>query len=336
VQGRTDTAENTVGNGMTGLLLLVLLLLAALAMPAGAGAERPTTKGVFNNICQVSHRAPDDPIVFPGSPGASHSHDFAGNVSTNAFSTPKSLRSNPTNCDHYEAGRKGDRAGYWFPTLSVAGVPVTPRTVTAYYQSGYRRTAKIRPFPKDLKMLAGDASGRVDGRRTGINIVCANAAGTLVEGTRTVAPTCAPGTPLVGRVRFPDCWDGRRMDSRDHKSHMAYSRFKTKTRYVCPRSHPVLVPQLILEVIWDTPAGPLTKLASGDISTWHADFMNGWAMRKQAQLVNDCLVPDLYCGLRDAPVSPPRKHRRRAAGRASTVATPAAHNANPLFCRLRI
>ena len=185
-------------------------------------------------------------------------------------------------------------------------------------------------------MLAGDSSGRVDGRQNGINIVCGSTAGTLVEGTRTVAPTCAPGTPLVGRVHFPDCWDGRHMDSRDHKSHMAYSRFKTKTREVCPRSHPVLVPQLVLEVVWNTPAGPLTKLASGDISTWHADFMNGWAMRKQTQLVNDCLVPDLYCGIRDGPVSPPRKDRRRAAGSAAAadVAAPAAH-INPLICRLR-
>jgi hypothetical protein len=97
----------------------------------------------------------------------------------------------------------------------------------------------------------------------------------------------------------------------------------------------VLVPQLILEIIWDTPAGPLTKLASGDISTWHADFMNGWAMRKQTQLVSDCLVPDLYCGLRDSPVSPPRKRRRHAAGRSSAVAASAGHT-DPLFCRIRI
>jgi hypothetical protein len=25
-------------------------------------------------------------------------------------------------------------------------------------------------------------------------------------------------------VIFPDCWDGRHLDSPDHKSHMAYSR----------------------------------------------------------------------------------------------------------------
>jgi len=330
-------AEKGLRDSMSRRLLLVLAAAAVLVAPAGASAERPETKGVFNNICHFSHRAPDDPIVFPGSPGASHSHDFAGNVGTDAFSTPKSLRSDPTNCDHYAPGtrRKGDRAGYWFPTLSVAGLPVTPSTVTAYYQSGYRKTRKIRPFPARLKMLAGDSSGRVDGRRNGINIVCANAAGTLVEGTRTVAPTCAPGTPLVGRVRFPDCWDGRRNDSGDHKSHMAYSRFRGKKNYVCPRSHPVLVPQLILEIIWDTPAGPLTKLASGDISTWHADFMNGWAMRKQTQLVSDCLVPDLYCGLRDSPVSPPRKRRRHVAGGPSAVAARAGH-IDPLFCRIRI
>ena len=206
------------------LVLLAVGLVGSVLPAAAAGAERATTKGVFNVNCSFSHRASDDPIVFPGRPGATHSHDFAGNVDTNAFSTPNSLRAGITNCEHYapSTGRRGDQAAYWFPTLYVNGRPVTPTRVTAYYQSGDRKTSKIKPFPAQLKMIAGDASGAVDYRRLGAGFSCST---TLAPGTRTVAPTCAPGSTLVGTIRFPDCWDGRRNDSRNHKRHMAYSKW---------------------------------------------------------------------------------------------------------------
>jgi hypothetical protein len=40
----------------------------------------------------------DDPIVFPGQPGASHMHDFFGNETTNAYSTQSSMLAGATNC----------------------------------------------------------------------------------------------------------------------------------------------------------------------------------------------------------------------------------------------
>jgi hypothetical protein len=283
--------------------LVIALALATLALPATAGGERASTKGVFNVNCFFSHRAQADPIVNPGAVSA-HMHDFSGNRGTDAFSTPDSLRAGVTNCERYspKTGRKGDQAGYWFPTLYVNDVPVAPRRTTAYYQSGWRDTARIEPFPDQLKVIAGDSAGVVDYRPVGAGFTCSS---TVVKGTRTVAPTCAPGTVFVGTIRFPDCWDGVRDDSPDHKSHMAYSTFAgSETGYVCPPSHPRLMPQLILENLYDTAAGPSTRLASGNISTWHADFMNGWTVPVLAQLVNDCLVPDLYCGGTGAPVNP--------------------------------
>ena len=54
-------------------------------------------------------------------------------------------------------------------------------------------------------------------------------------------PTCpdARGSFLRLHIRFPECWDGRRLDSADHKSHMAYA-----MRSGCPSTHPVEVPQI--------------------------------------------------------------------------------------------
>ncbi len=83
---------------------LVVGLLVSTAMAGGARGpgdiSRADLQGVnFIESCRLSHRAPDDPIVFPGKPGASHEHTFVGNSTTNAFSTYGSLRSSETTCE---------------------------------------------------------------------------------------------------------------------------------------------------------------------------------------------------------------------------------------------
>ena len=90
---------------------LVLVLAAALGPaalagdePSGNGVSRADLVGVnFIENCRFSHQAPDDPIVFPGKPGASHQHTFVGNRTTSAFSSFGSLRSGSTTC--MRAGR---------------------------------------------------------------------------------------------------------------------------------------------------------------------------------------------------------------------------------------
>src|SRR5437868_3585687 len=105
------------------------LLLAALALAATASAQQ-SAKGKpaamkrleavnFVSTCRFSHRAPDDPIVFPGNPGFSHDHSFVGNTTTDAYSTLASLQDGSTTCR-----RAGDRAGYGMPTLAELPTPV--------------------------------------------------------------------------------------------------------------------------------------------------------------------------------------------------------------------
>jgi hypothetical protein len=49
------------------------------------------------------------------------------------------------------------------------------------------------------------------------------------------------------------CWDGKNVDTPDHKSHVAYpSSGSFESTGPCPASHPVRLPQLMYEVIWDT------------------------------------------------------------------------------------
>jgi hypothetical protein len=81
-------------------------------------------------------------------------------------------------------------------------------------------------------------------------------------------------------VSFPDCWDGKRLDSASHRSHMAYS-----SRGACAGSHPVAVPSLSLLISYPVAGGPGAELSSGRFAA-HADFVNAWDQGTFAGLVD--------------------------------------------------
>jgi hypothetical protein len=225
-------------------------LSAAAAGPSSAAGSLPALAGVnFVSVCGYSRRAPDDPIVFPGQPGASHDHSFVGNVSTNAFSTLATLRAAMTTCR-----RPGDTAGYWMPTLFVDNQPAVPAQATIYYRRS--TLAQPRAFPAGLKIVAGN-SHAFDAQDT--RIVFWNCGVTGGVARSTTPPTCANtgAQSLRLHVTFPSCWDGKHLDSLDHKSHMAYP-----TAGVCPADHPVPTPAITIIYRYATVGGPLTALAT--------------------------------------------------------------------------
>lgn len=279
----------------TTALFACLVACAALATAASADPNRPKRgraatmqqlRGVnFISVCRFSHRAPDDPIVFPGQPGRSHDHSFVGNRSTSASSTLDSLQAVATTCQ-----RAGDTAAYWMPTLLVAGGAVAPIGATIYYR---RRTFdRVEPFPQGLKVIAGDAhaTGAQSRRVTFWN--CGAMTGLPPSST---VPTCpdVPGSALRLHVEFPSCWDGRALDSADHQSHMAYA-----ARGRCPASHPVAVPAIALIYRYPVLGGPDVELASGGQYSAHADFFNAWQKGALSGLVNRCLNALRHCGRR--------------------------------------
>jgi hypothetical protein len=149
----------------------------------------------------------------PCQPGAAHQHDFFGNTSTNAFSTVSSLTGKPTTCS-----RAGDTAAYWVPSLLNNGRRVVPGRVIAYYRtSGIRNIASIRPFPRGLKMIAGSSTATASTRsqlvsRTGTAVMAST-----VRRTCLVVPEHGRGHAAL-RVEFPNCWNGRTLDSPDHRA----------------------------------------------------------------------------------------------------------------------
>lgn len=71
---------------------------------------------------------------------------------------------------------------------------------------------------------------------------------------------------LWGLTNSLSCWDGVNLDSPNHKSHVAFplddSPFQRGSP--CPASHPVRLPQLFYEVMWDTEQ-------FNDLSLWPED-----------------------------------------------------------------
>jgi len=247
--------------------------------PQAKADARPAARpaGNFVSNCRYSHTAPDDPIVHPASPGAAHSHDFFGNTSTDAFSSLESLQAAPELCR-----RDGDAAAYWVPTLSDAGRVVKPVNVAAYYLVFGRAPASIQPFPLGLRVVT-DANANV------VEWACSGGGSRPDD---TVVPECPAGQHLVMRVHFPDCWDGRRVDSPDHRSHMAYA-----AQGACPATHPVVVPHLRLGVHYPPGVGGAdVTLSSGGPETSHADFFNAWDPAAQGRLVEQCLHAAIQCG----------------------------------------
>lgn len=279
--------------------LLVLLALSCSAAAVAASAVHASRRaepvaanlrdllGVnFVSVCAFSHRGPNDPIVHPSMPGMSHDHSFVGNVSTNAFSTLASLRAAGTTCR-----RLGDTAAYWMPTLLVNSQPVTPSQATIYYRRS--TLAAPRAFPAGLKIVAGNAFAVAPQNPRIVFWNCG-----VLGGVRptSLPPTCANTTTEALRlhVTFPSCWDGRNLDSLDHKSHMTYP-----TGGACPAGHPVAVPAVTLIYRYPTTGGPLTALASGSALTGHADFFNAWNQDELGRLVSECLDALRHCGRGD-------------------------------------
>ena len=261
-------------------------------MVAGASiADGPPPSATFVSVCSFGHRAPDDPIVHPRAPGFSHDHTFVGNVSTNAFSTLATLKAARTTCND-----QGDTAAYWAPTLYVDGSPVVPRGAAAYYRR--LTAAPVRPFPSGLRMVAGN-SHAVRAQSTRVTYWDCAVFKETFYGPRAIQsaalsssiPRCSKYTNLQLHVNFPDCWNGRSLDSSDHRSHMTYSRGGR-----CPSSYPVAVPAITLVYSY-LPLPPGTAiLSSGGQYSGHADFINAWSQPALGKLVRTCLNGGAYSG----------------------------------------
>ncbi len=258
-------------------------------LPLGAASAH----GAFRIVCDFSHMAPDDPIVFAGQPGRSHLHAFFGNTAVNAYSTSQSIAQTGSSSCH---GGTVNRTGYWVPAVidTRTGASVRPTASMFYYKPGYDGVpaATIQPLPAGLRMIAGDPanSARPSNR---VRFSCHQNSNWV--GSSLV--NCPAGDDLVLSIEFPQCWDGVNLDSPDHKSHMSYA------HNGCPASHPVALPLITFNIhVPVTEPNQVThwRLSSDNYSgpagySMHGDWWNGWKPSVMDTWIQHCIHEGLDC-----------------------------------------
>jgi hypothetical protein len=247
----------------------------------------PADVGAFRIPCSFSHMSFDDPIVYPGVPGAAHLHTFFGNTATSATSTADSIRtSGSSTC----LGGTINRSAYWVPTMidTASGKPIVPDVAGIYYKQGYTLNPPtiIQPLPAGLRMIAGDPTNSSPGSQVAL-FKCIGGPNNSNDHYGSSIPNCDAGAQVYQVIVFPQCWDGKNLDSPDHKSHMSYVVVAPGgSGYACPSSHPVALPEITFNVIYtvQTPNAALAWRLSSDTYdrslpagySSHADWFNGW------------------------------------------------------------
>lgn len=289
-------------------------------MIKAAGIPPADEVGAFRISCLYSHMNNDDPIVFPGVKDATHHHTFFGNTGADAYSTTESLL---TTGNSTCAGGILNRSGYWMPTLvnMTTKAPAKPDVVVVYYKGNELRTNQyITAPPKGLRMIAGEVRPMTVSQGKG-RFFCQDGSKNneqnnwgVMWADNHIKASCG-GTNQMLRmiVNFPQCWDGKNLDSPDHKSHMAFycgneclkSDGKIgQTFNSCPASHPVLLPTITINAdFYNLDAAAKYRLSSDNYKdtyaggySLHADWMNGWDEGTINRMVKNCLNNAKNCG----------------------------------------
>ena len=262
-------------------------------VPAGVG-NLPE----FRADCRYSHRSPDDPIVFPGLPGASHMHSFVGNKAVDADTTAGDLmKFTATTCKPLQ-----DHSAYWVPTLydNATGKPVETTGFRVYYRALRNNSTGQQPIPNGLRMIAGDAKKKQPTPRGAQGqFYCAFYGPGDLDGiarsTNGNWPICGKPATLHFMLQFPDCWDGKHLDSPNHKDHVAFGSDKG-----CPASHPVRIPAITFDIQYGAKGSKAGYYLSSDkqgksASSMHGDAFVTWDVNAMNKRTKDCILQRRTC-----------------------------------------
>ncbi|MFF8875513.1 DUF1996 domain-containing protein [Streptomyces massasporeus] len=274
--------------------------------------------GSFATSCGVNENGlfnSDNIIAAPGvTNGAHHFHDYVGNQSNNAFASDQDLAKAETSCDD-----QGDKSSYYWPVVRLqngaqeqdaqkpgggiegnAGEIVTPKQVTLTFVGNPRE--KVTAMPRLLRIITGDAKSFVNGPAN------ANASWSCTgfedRQLKDKYPLCPQGSDVVRTFKFQSCWDGRNIDSANHRTHVAFADAAGN----CPSGFRP-IPQLVQRIVYDIDApslqdgGRTTPLFAVDSFpeqlhkpvTDHGDFINIFDEDLMGEMV-DCINDGRKCG----------------------------------------
>jgi hypothetical protein len=233
--------------------------------------------GAFRFICNAAQLSYDDPIVYPGQPGAAHLHQFFGNTQANAHSTYQTLRtSGDSTCNN-----PLNRSAYWIPAMMDGrGQVVRPDYVSIYYKRRPETDPECRRMgtacvglPRGLKYVFGyNAATSSADTNGGFHWNCDGQGATSghFRNIPEAARGCPTGARLGAVIASPECWDGVNIDSPNHRSHVAYAGYGNEGQLRCPSTHPYVIPQFTLGA-WYTTDNNLDRTGNTDprTVTWH-------------------------------------------------------------------
>lgn len=270
--------------------------------------------GAFRFLCGSGQLKRDDPLVYPGQPGKAHLHQFYGNLNANAYSTYQSLRTSGASTCGSPNSNAANRSAYWMPALlDGKGNVVQPDTVDLYYKrtpksatdctSGLRVKACLG-IPNGLRFIWGYDMAAGTPAQYPFSFYCEALGG----GSQTLGPavaSCPVGSKVFVRSDAPSCWDGTRLYSTDHRSHLSYMVDTHLGYFACPSTHPYAIPTLTLSVSYRIAAGDDPKLwrfSSDEMhpelpagSTMHADYWEAWDPTVKAMWEDNCIDKMLNC-----------------------------------------
>jgi hypothetical protein len=241
---------------------------------------------------EEGHHNGDNLVTMPGERGgAHHTHDYVGNLSTNAMSTDASLAAAPTTCSN------GDRSTYYWPVLRLAGddpaehgPAVPPAAVLVQYRGS--PVSHTVPMPRFLRIVTGDAMAHTANppHVTRVSWTCAG----FTDRRTDHYPRCPAGHRLLRIFDFPSCWDGRHLDSPTHRTHVVFP----AANGPCPEGT-FPIPQLHIEVSYELAPGAAFSVDGfpeqrHDPRTDHAGFINVMTDQQMTAVVG-CLNTGRAC-----------------------------------------
>ena len=188
--------------------------------------------GSYSFSCPLSeHHNSDNFIIAPGKRnGAQHTHDYAGNNSTNATSgTDKdTLEEATTTCTN------GDKSPIFWPVMrDLAGVgpdvgqdggsldgnvgSFTEPTSVDYTFHGHG-TRPVEAMPLNMTLVTGSAKAASTGEGSNAKFSCSSAPDRVTD--KYLA--CPAGAQMQRVYDFPSCWNGKDLDSETHTEHLTY------------------------------------------------------------------------------------------------------------------
>lgn len=263
--------------------------------------------GQFRVTCEFSHFSYDDPLVFPGQPGAAHLHMHFGNTDVNAFSTYDTLlNSGSSTCN----GQELNRTGYWVPAMfDAAGNVRVPDRITVYYKGEGLTRGKAELYPPGAAMIASTDLNTVPASEGGVAPykLTFQCTGSFREMPRTPAANTIPvcdgnrftRTAIEHNVRFPTCWN------RQDPTNPANVRTPSTGDWYgsnCAAAGDAHLPNMEYIISYHVQPGETTAgwFLSSDIdaqtgtltgaagSTSHGDWWGGWHRETNQQWLDNC------------------------------------------------